>query len=239
MAREKFDYGTEPRLKPGEDRVLAQRLRVPHHPAVMDASRERLITANVGLVYKTFGAYRHRGLDDEDLVGWGMHALCKAADHYSPDLGFNFSTYAVNVIKSTIYRAVYQYGAAIRVPQHFIGRLDTVAKRNHNHQAQADHVRLMTKVPDEALNEDILRSLPAPARETDDPIDHAVLVDRLLAACTPRAADVLRQRYGIGGVEPATLRVVAGRLGVTRERARQIQRNAVEKLARQFANLEV
>jgi RNA polymerase primary sigma factor len=53
---------------------------------------------------------------------------------------------------------------------------------------------------------------------------------RLLDEIDPREADVLRLHYGLGGREPLTLRQIGEKLGLTRERIRQIQRDALTKL---------
>ena len=82
----------------------------------------------------------------------------------------------------------------------------------------------------EALDEDIQDSrinLPEDVLGTDEELAKAV---ELLSEIEPREAEVLALRFGLGGNEPLTLKEIGHKIGLTRERVRQIQRDALTKL---------
>lgn len=78
------------------------------------AEREVTVSENLGLVHACAGRFRGRGIEYDDLFQAGCIGLIKAADHFDPELGYKFSTYAVPVIIGEIKR-MFRDGGAVKV----------------------------------------------------------------------------------------------------------------------------
>lgn len=78
------------------------------------AEREVTVSENLGLAHACAGRFRGRGIEYDDLFQAGCIGLIKAADHFDPDLGYKFSTYAVPVIIGEIKR-MFRDGGAVKV----------------------------------------------------------------------------------------------------------------------------
>jgi RNA polymerase primary sigma factor len=213
------------------------------------AARDRMITANLRLVVRLALGYRGRGLPIEDLIEEGNIGLIRAVGKYDPSrttkegTPIRFSTYASYWIRQAIARACLEHLGAIRIPLYLhdlLRRLDA---------GLADHDRLTTKqqkiVAAGRAVADPRRALPADAGAgssvadsadrrrvgTADAADECAAVESLLAQLDPRQAKVLRIRFGLGGYDgPNGLVDAAGALGVSRERVRQIQEEALARL---------
>lgn len=81
-------------------------------------SRDKFIEENTGLVHSIVKRYLGRGYEYDDLFQTGCIGLCKAAERFNPDLGYNFSTYAVPLIMGEIRRFLRDDGI-IKVSRHY------------------------------------------------------------------------------------------------------------------------
>jgi RNA polymerase primary sigma factor len=212
------------------------------------AARDRMITANLRLVVRLALGYRGRGLPIEDLIEEGNIGLIRAVGKYDPSVTtaagtpIRFSTYASYWIRQAIARACLEHLGAIRIPLYLhdlLRRLDA---------GLADHDLLTPKqqkiVAAGRAVADPRRALPpdAGAGSSVSPAadcrrvgtaesDDCAAVESLLAQLDPRQAKVLRIRFGLGGYDgPNGLVDAAGALGVSRERVRQIQEEALARL---------
>lgn len=201
------------------------------------AARKALIEANLPLVVSIAKHYRYRGLSDVDLIEDGNIGLIKAVDGYDCSEGYRFSTYATWWIKQAIRRALTNTGRLIRVPAH-------VAERRH-------HVPLEKK----EVSTDVVEDTPGghdPAEPNLDSIwtlfagiadrqsktpEEELLevfekerVDKLLEALNEREAYIIKKRFGLDNTEPMTLREIGKEIHLSRERVRQIERDALRKL---------
>ncbi len=223
-------------------------------------ARRRLIEAYLRMVSRLARHYAKKWkLPFEDLMQEGALALVQAIDHYDPRRGMKLSTYATWWVKQSIRRAAMAQSRPVRVPERLwqvAGELSYEDQRSRSHQAQAHRdedwpgaspwseeeleevrrvlrpaVSLETRVGDGAGELGELLSDPC----TEDPAEVAARGDarqrlvEALAALPERERTVLVERTGFDK-EPRSLASIGKDLGVSRERARQLEGAALREL---------
>ena len=203
----------------------------------------------------------HSSLDLSDLIQEGNLGLMRAVEKYNYRHGVKLSTYAVWWIRQSITRAMADQGRMIRVPVHMAqtarkvhrersklhqqhGRepgADEIAARSGIAQAQVEQALSLVRDPtslDIPIGEDGDATLADLIEAPDAVNPHTAAeaaalrecVAEVLAELTPREERILRMRFGIG-MPDHTLEQVGRTFGVTRERIRQIEAKALQKLS--------
>ncbi len=249
------EIGLIPLLDAAEEKSLATAVQAGDAHA-----RARLIEANLRLVVSIARGFTGRGLAMPDLIAEGNLGLIRAVEKFDPERGFRFSTYATWWIRQAVGRALIQQGRTIRLPVHVVreiaavlraGRelaqrggpaasIDEIAKAVGKSSEEVTQLFSLTERVtslDQPIGDDD-RQLAASSvdEEGDDPLDllaEAAASDSLdawLAKLPARQREVLVRRYGLEDHAVQSLAEVAAILGISRERVRQIQESALNRL---------
>lgn len=234
-----------------------------HLRLVADGKRayERLVTANLRLVVSVARRYRRPGDDLVTLVQDGNLGLLVAAGRFDPARGYRFSTYATHWIRQRIARAPDERVGHVRLPPGAHQQLRRIALADQQLTAtrcrppQLDELAAACGMragrvaellgaarpsvpigpsdhePDRPVLE-LVADTPDPAEVATAPAVTAEL-RAALATLERRDREVLTLRYGLDGGEPRTYAEVAGRLGLSRERVRQLELRALHRLRQQ------
>ena len=233
----------------------AERMRFEEVIAAGEAAVRTLVEANLRLAVSIAARHRGRGLDFLDLIAHANRGLMRAAKKYDHTRGFKFSTYATWWIRQSIARGLADEGRLIRLPVH----RHEIATRAFAAQAAfearygrapspAEAARLLDLSEREAARvlAETTRPVALPADpdtefcarnrltyEIEDEIvsrSCAAVIRAVLATLTPTEQVILERRFGFGTGSPETLAEIGRDLGVTRERIRQIETRALERL---------
>jgi RNA polymerase primary sigma factor len=245
-----------PLLTAAEEVELAQRIERGDLEA-----KERMINSNLRLVISQARRFQGQGLPMGDLVQEGMLGLIRAVEKFDWRKGFKFSTYAVLWIKQSIQRGLANSGATIRIPVHIGQRERKVKKSERElavklgRQPTEEELVAATGLPaeqvrealeltkhlaslDQSVSEDsetrLGDLLPSERPQPEDEVVDALAgarVRELVGRLPVEERDLVTLRFGLAGDEPASVREAGQRLGLSAERTRRLEEQALARLA--------
>jgi RNA polymerase primary sigma factor len=223
-------------------------------------AKERMVNSNLRLVVSNARRYQGHGLPLTDLVQEGVIGLIRATEKFDWRRGFKFSTYATLWIRQSIQRALSNTARTIRIPVHVeqhqrklertareltsrLGQEPTdeelakaagidVAEVTRLRQAPQATVSLDQPVGDDeetALGDLFASKAPDPGEEMIDS-ERNDAVDEALGELPERERQVLELRFGLADGQEKTLEATGKALGITGERAHQLESSALRRL---------
>ena len=251
-----------PVLDPQQERELARRCAAGDAEAI-----RMMVSSNLRLVVSIAKEYAGRGIALLDLIQEGSIGLIKAAEKFDYTLEYRFSTYATKWIRQRMGRCIANHAAMIRVPGHTAERMRRITeaqvrfRQEKGREPELEELAALTGIASSKVEQ--LLSLMVDTCSLDltvgeegettmgalldgsdlDPQEELIrrelkdLLENLMTRLNERQQTILRLHFGMEDGICHSLSEIAEQLGISKERVRQIEKQAMDKLQKIGADM--
>jgi len=203
------------------------------------SAKEKLITSNLRFVVSIAVKYQNLGLPLMDLINEGNMGLIRAVDKFDVEKGFKFISYARWWIRHYILKAIFEQSTSIKLPLKYATQLSKRDEGGDTEMVQKlkqiyRPVSLDQKLSEDGNSDTILDLVDDSRYEVPEKAvmekNLREIINDVMKKLKPIEQDVISRHFGLNGKRPLTLKEIGEKYNLTKERIRQIEHTALDKL---------